>query len=258
MAFIQAKVTKDLITHSQLAHKYHHMLKKLVISGDLIEFVEYGKDTNSLRSSRGVCRGYRVAIPLFGRKRYDNLARARSECVRRMFTASKGVREGCFITFTFDEKNATNSYRVAGSAFGAFVKRLRRQYKNRYSVIAVPERHKSGRVHIHALLFGGKFESEVELQTLARFWGRGFIKVKGRNLTPQLIFYVAKYITKQEDDPEIGSKCYWSSQGIDKSVMMCDDNAEGFFKLMNGVTISSRSRRSVYFGEITRTKLIRT
>jgi len=178
--------------------------------------------------------------------------------VRRMFVAAKARPLACFVTFTYKEKFATHSHKAAGADFSAFCDRLRRKYKDRYTVVAVPERHKSGRIHIHALLFGGIFVTESESNELKLLWGKGGIKIKGRELTPKLCYYVAKYITKQEEDPEFSVKSYWSSQGLDKSLEFVDDEAEWYYEKLKGKVISSTSRGSVYFGKIIREKKIRT
>jgi len=235
------------------------MYKKLIISGDLIEYATYQKNTSSVVSPpRGIHVGRDTTERMFGKKRFDNLARARKNCVRRMFVASAEVRECVFVTLTFDEENATHSYRVAGEAFNSFCKRLYRSYKKRFTVVAVPERHESGRVHIHAVLFGTDLEKESDRENIERLWGYGFIKIKGRKLSPKLCFYLAKYITKQEGDFEPATKAFWVSHGLEKSLEFVDDHAEYLAKNLGGDMLSESSRGSVYFGKITRSKRIIT
>jgi len=230
---------------------------KLIISGNLYEYTNYQKDPAALSTPRKVSGRSLHSEPLFGVKRHDNLFRARSNAVRRMFTSAADHQEGCFVTFTFNEQYATNSIRVAGVAFSAFQKRMFRHFKNRYTIVAAPERHTSGRVHIHALLFGTKLLNERENGELARLWKLGNVDVKGRDLQPKLIFYISKYITKQEGDNEFSSRSFWSSHGIDKPIEIVENIAQLVQDRLEGVTISESSTRSVYFGIIKRKKIIR-
>jgi len=228
------------------------MQSKLLISGKLLEYVHYEKNTD-LSTSRGIQRRPSSSTKLlFKTKRIDNLARTRRLCVRKLFTACEGSTGATFATFTTTEKHSTHSAKVSGNRFSAFLKRLQRKYKGKYAVIAVWERHKSGRIHIHAMLFGGEFDRERENRILATLWGWGNVDVKSHDRTPKMLYYVAKYITKQNNDFEYNVPSYWCTRNIDKSLEFHDENAEFFDKKIKGNIINERSTRSVYFGTITR------
>jgi len=225
----------------------------LIISGNLIEYTHYAKDT--LSTPREVRRGTRSNSQLlFKSKRYDNLARARKTCVRKLFIASSSYQSASFCTFTFQENYSTRSAKTAGAYFSAFLKRLQRKYPNEHSVVAVWERHKSGRIHIHAMLFGGNHTQERETRTLASLWAVGTVDVKSHDKSARMLHYVAKYITKQEDDFEYYVPSYWVTRNIDKPHLSTDENADFLLSKIGGVTINESSRGSVYFGKITRIK----
>lgn len=229
------------------------MKSQLIISGSLIEYTNYAKDT--LLTPRELRRGNRInSQQLFKIKRYDNLARARKVCVRKLFIANSSHSTASFCTFTFTENNSTRSAKVAGTFFSRFLKRLQRKYPNEHAVVAVWERHKSGRVHIHAMLFGGDHTNERESRKLASLWAAGNVDVKSHDKTPRMLHYVAKYITKQEDDFEYYVPSYWSTRNIDQSHLSTDENADYLLSHIGGTTISESSRGSVYFGKIIRIK----
>jgi len=226
------------------------MNQKIVISGHLVEYVKYQKNTDLVSSPGRVYGRDTTFVPLFGKKRIDNLARARQNCVRRMFASASKTGIACFVTLTFKEEFATDSYRIAGKAFGLFCARLSRKYKGRFPVVAVPERHESGRVHIHAVFFGTTLETERERQDIERLWANGFVKIKGRKLTPRLCFYLAKYITKQDCDFEPSARAFWTSHGIEKPLVYIDEHAEDLHKKLDCDKLTESSRGSVYFRKI--------
>jgi len=233
------------------------MKSQLIISGSLIEYTQYAKDT--LLTPRELRRGNRTnSQQLFKIKRYDNLARARKTCVRKLFIANSQYESAAFCTFTFEENRSTRSAKVAGTFFSRFLKRLQRKYPNEHSVVAVWERHKSGRVHIHAMLFGGNHSQERETRALASLWAVGTVDVKSHDKSARMLHYVAKYITKQEDDFEYYVPSYWATRNIDKPHLSTNENADFLLSKIGGVTINDSSRGSVYFGKITRIKKLLT
>jgi len=234
------------------------MQSKLVISGNLVEYVKYERDTSISATGKVSGRNGVVRHKIFGVKRIDNLARARRTVVRKLFTCASTATEATFVTFTFRENLSTRSTKVAGTFFSQFLKRLQRKFKGEYTVVGVPERHESARIHIHAMLFGRAFREERQNRILAGLWGLGNVDVRSHDMSPKMLYYVAKYVTKQEADFDFRSPSYWCTRNIDKSLEYVDDNAEFFQKKISGVTISESIKGSVYFGQIIRkTRLLK-
>lgn len=125
-----------------------------------------------------------------------------------------------FVTLTFNPKKV-DSYNV--EEVKTVVKNwLNNGVKRRnFSYIAIPEYHKSGRIHIHALMSGdlrledsGKHHGEKIIYHLSDWRDNyGFctaIKVDG-NISA-LSYYITKYITKGND--KIFGRFYWSSRNL--------------------------------------------
>jgi len=84
------------------------------------------------------------------------------------------------------------------------------------------------------------------------------VNVKSHDKSARMLHYVAKYITKQEDDFEYYVPSYWATRNIDKPHLSTNENADFLLSKIGGVTINESSRGSVYFGKITRIKKLLT
>lgn len=125
-----------------------------------------------------------------------------------------------FVTLTFNPKKV-DSYDVEE------VKRVVKNWLNNgvkrrnFAYIAIPEYHKSGRIHIHALMSGnlqleesGKCHNGKIIYNLSD-WSDNYgfctaIPVDGN--IPALSYYITKYITKGND--KIFGRFYWSSKNL--------------------------------------------
>lgn len=148
--------------------------------------------------------------------REDNLKRAKDK-IQDIVLCNKF---DYFVTLTFNPKKV-DSYNV--EEVKTVVKNwLNNGVKRRnFSYIAIPEYHKSGRIHIHALMSGdlrledsGKHHGEKIIYHLSDWRDNyGFctaIKVDG-NISA-LSYYITKYITKGND--KIFGRFYWSSRNL--------------------------------------------
>lgn len=125
-----------------------------------------------------------------------------------------------FVTLTFNPERV-NSFNVEE------VKKVVKNWlangvkRRNFSYIAIPEYHKSGRIHIHALMSGdlklvdsGKIHNGKNIYHLSD-WKENYgfctaVKVDGN--VPRLSYYITKYITKGND--KIFGKFYWSSRNL--------------------------------------------
>ena len=125
-----------------------------------------------------------------------------------------------FATMTFDPKKV-DSYNV-----DAVIKAIKHWFndgvkRRNYKYIAIPEYHKSGRIHIHALISGdlklkdsGHVRSGKKVYDITdwvkRFGWADVVEIDG-NYT-RLTYYITKYITKGND--KIFGRFYWSSKNL--------------------------------------------
>jgi len=227
------------------------MISHLVISGDYVQYTQYEKDTKSLQRTRPFQGRVRLQAPLFGRKRRDNLQRAKRALLRELFASYKAYPCGTFATLTFDEKYATNSLRVARIAVTAFCRRLSNFDKRNFPIITVPERHKNGRLHLHSVLFGRQFGQERQNRTIARLWGKGFVDARDLRDYKQL-HYIAKYITKQVGDYEYSMRSYFKTGDIPESITFENENADGFHSVFNKQNVWEYEFDTLFLGKIKR------
>jgi len=115
-----------------------------------------------------------------------------------------------------------------------FTRRMKRAFPT-VSFLRVPERHKSGAVHFHAVMFGlpsampckmqkmrGRYihachpkkYCERKSRALAGVWAKGFVDLQETRIPEAIGAYVAKYLTKGEPD--------WSLFG--NHVASCNSN----------------------------------
>jgi len=107
-----------------------------------------------------------------------------------------------FVTITSHEKlpDFASTEKVWRSAWGALYNALKRR-KNNLSYLIVPERHKSGRMHVHAIWNAGV--SQKWLKDAARSRGLGYqCKVIHLAAERNAYKYITKYVGK-----DLGSDC---------------------------------------------------
>lgn len=156
----------------------------------------------------------------------DNLTEVRSDSLKR---AKDKIQDIClcnkfdyFVTLTFNPEKV-DSFNVdkVKTAMKTWLNNgvARRGYK----YIAIPEYHKSGRIHLHALMSGdlklvdsGHKHYEKTIYNIADWQEKfGFctaIPIDG-NINA-LSYYITKYITKGND--KIFGRFYWSSKNLNR------------------------------------------
>lgn len=173
--------------------------KPLIPGGRNLKFRRRTKSKNTLKSTQ-------------------NIWRTKRRIKRFIAIASHSEGPPAFATFTYadpqhDMQKAIDDWR-----------RFTRKMKKNFPAVAflrVPERHKSGAVHFHCVLFGLPAElpctmlkrgyrwrhgcpkerkCERHARTLASVWGKGFVDLQVVRQPDSIGVYLAKYLTKGEPD----------------------------------------------------------
>lgn len=123
-----------------------------------------------------------------------------------------------FATFTYAKKQF--DILTAIEDWRLFTRRMKRHFPD-VSFVRVPERHKDGGVHFHAVIFGlpanlpckmkkmkNRFihdcpptrKCERRLRSLSNAWQRGFVDLQQVRSEDSIGRYIAKYLTKGDPD----------------------------------------------------------
>jgi hypothetical protein len=190
----------------------HKVEKKIIISGPIIEYIEfekpYWKDfevPNRQNKSRHTKEGWFLID-----NREKSLRRAKNE-IRRLINANSDIFDK-FITLTFQKNETDLDY--CNYEFKKFIQRLKYNYGN-IEYIVVVEFQKRGAVHYHLLCNLGY----VRNSTLRKIWGNGFVKINRIDRVDNLGAYVTKYMQKDINDERLqGRKSYFRSKGLKEPI----------------------------------------
>lgn len=191
----------------------HKVYNKIIISGPIIEYVEYEKpyykDYEILKEwkNRDINKNSQTSND---RSEYS-LKRAKNE-IRRLINANSDIFDK-FITLTF-AKNETN-LDYCHYEYKKFIQRLKYRYQNlEYQVVV--EFQERGAVHYHLLSNLGY----VRNSTLEKIWGHGFVWINRIDRVDNLGAYVTKYLRKDLNDERLkGRKCYFRSKGLKEPII---------------------------------------
>jgi len=152
----------------------------------------------------------------------DSRARAARRAKQQIRLRCKSLGVDRLVTLTY--RGAQSDLALLKAHFHVFRKSLARA-NARLSYVAVPERHKSGGLHLHLAVAG-----YLPVVTVRRLWrsaiaAQGFTGnvdisynrgLQGAGVTERLSGYISKYVSKalEEERPK-GSRSYWSSMGIE-------------------------------------------
>lgn len=133
-----------------------------------------------------------------------------------------------FVTFTFNPKKV-NRYdlNVCFTKMQSWLWRQQRKHDNQLKYIIVPERHKDGAIHFHALFEGytGALKKTKVIQNSNRVYNLptfrfGFTNMQYLDDDPQkATAYLCKYITKEMEMVH-GRRRYWASKNLRKPLKM--------------------------------------
>jgi len=148
----------------------------------------------------------------------QNIHRAKNKINEYITICNHSLQNPAFATFTYKEPQ--HDVEQAIQDWRRFTYKMKRHYPD-VAFLKVPERHKSGAVHFHAVMFGlpsdlpcsmsqvGKFWKhscpsnklcERSTRSLAKIWGKGFVDLAYARKPESLGAYVSKYLTKGDPD----------------------------------------------------------
>jgi len=182
--------------------------KRIIISGNIIEYVEYEKPyfKDYKRPEKTKNADMTKEKNTMADNRQIALNRAKNE-IRRLINSNYDILDK-FITLTFEKNEKDLDY--CNYEFKKFMQRLKYQYGN-IEYIVVVEFQKRGAVHYHMLCNLGY----VRNSTLREIWGNGFIKINRIDKVDNLGAYVVKYMHKDISDKRLNRrKSYFRSKGL--------------------------------------------
>lgn len=195
-------------------------MKKIIISGPIIELYEYEKTI----VGKG---GYKEIKDLEQQeKNYQNQNIRRRNNVRRLVCANFKNTDCKFLTLTFKE-NVTD-IKACNLEFKNFIKRLKYNYKlKELKYIAVIEFQKRGAIHYHVML-NIPYIPQKDLQEL---WRNGFIFINKIDNVDNLGAYLVKYMTKDTEDVRLqGEKAFFCSRNLIKPIEVSDISYPDLFE----------------------------
>jgi len=151
-------------------------------------------------------------------KLMQNVMRTKRNIRRTITTLTHTLGKPTFATFTYAKPQ--HNMQEAIEDWRTFTRKMKVSFPG-IAFIRVPERHKSGAVHFHAVLFGlpehlacnmkkmrGRWihgcknnaPCERRLRSLAKVWDRGFVDLQQVRSERAIGSYIAKYLTKGEPD----------------------------------------------------------
>lgn len=191
----------------------HKVYNKIIISGPIIEYVEYEKpyykDYEILEEwkNRDINKNSQTSND---RSEYS-LKRAKNE-IRRLINANSDIFDK-FISLTFGPNETDLDY--CHYEFKKFIQRLKYRYPD-LEYIVVVEFQKRGAVHYHML----SNLAYVRNSTLEKIWGHGFVWINRIDRVDNLGAYVTKYLRKDLNDERLkGRKCYFRSKGLKEPII---------------------------------------
>jgi len=148
----------------------------------------------------------------------QNIWRSKRAIRRYVSVLTYNTSEPVFATFTYAQPQ--HDMQKAIEDWRSFTRRMKKSFPT-VAFIRVPERHKSGAVHFHAVMFNlpenlachmkknGRYwihacrsdaPCERRLRQVAGVWGLGFVDLQKVRSVRAIGSYVAKYLTKGDPD----------------------------------------------------------
>jgi len=190
-------------------------LTKIARFGSTFELSRFEKPYFAPRYSRVYTRRKKSKSTF---KLQANVWRTKRRIRRFVTVLSHNTSAPAFATFTYAAPQ--HNMQEAIQQWRSFTRRMAKEMPS-VAFIRVPERHKSGAVHFHAVLFnlpenlpchmkknGNRWihacpsdhACERRLRSLAKVWGLGFVDLQKVRSVNAIGSYIAKYLTKGEPD----------------------------------------------------------
>lgn len=200
------------------------MLKKYVITGDIVEVYSYSK---YIKGNGGAHRTAEKSEDLeVVLKNYANTNQRRRDRVRRLACCNFNAEYDKFFTLTF--KDNLTDVKQANYLFMKFIQRLKYRFGKDIKYLAVIEFQNRGAVHYH-VLSDIPYIPQEELQDM---WGNGFVYINAISHVDNIGAYIVKYMTKDNTDERLqGLKAYLFSRNLKKPEEIVNHNLKDFAKL---------------------------
>ncbi len=204
------------------------MLKKYVITGDIVEVYSYSKYCSG---KGGAHRTTEDSTDIENAlKNYANTNQRRRDMVRRLACCNFDSAYDKFFTLTFRD-NITD-VKQANYLFMKFIQRLKWKFGKEIKYLAVIEFQDRGAVHYH-VLSNIPFIPANELQEM---WGNGFVYINAITHVDNIGAYIVKYMTKDNMDERLqGKKAYLYSRNLRRPEEIINHNLKEFSKLENRI-----------------------
>lgn len=193
--------------------------KKLVVSGDIVEYYQYENPivegyTNEHLDKKKLGRSV-VASDEDKKINRDKVMNRAKRDLRRLINSNihKYGYPSKFLTLTFSDD--VKDVELANYEFKKFIKRLNYEMgiKTLYStVIEFQDKNDRGVVHYHTVLYNVPY---IPQRRLSDIWKNGFVWINKIDQVDNVGAYVTKYMSKDNDDERlVGKKCYFNSRGL--------------------------------------------
>ena len=200
------------------------MLKKYVITGDILEVYSYSKYIKGKGGANRTSEKSENVENIL--KNYANTNQRRRDRVRRLACCNFNAEYDKFFTLTFRE-NITD-VKQANYIFMKFIQRLKWKFGKDIKYLAVIEFQNRGAVHYH-VLSDIPYISQEQLQEL---WGQGFVYINAITHVDNVGAYIVKYMTKDNTDERLqGLKAYLYSRNLKRPEEIINHNQNEFDKL---------------------------
>lgn len=200
------------------------MLKKYVITGDIVEVYEYSKYLKGRGGAHRTLEKSEDVEQIL--KNYANTNQRRRDRVRRLACCNFDAKYDKFFTLTF--KDNLTDVKEANYLFMKFIQRLKYKFGKDIKYLGVIEFQNRGAVHYH-VLSDIPYIPQKELQEL---WGNGFVYINAINHVDNIGAYIIKYMTKDNTDERLqGLKAYFYSRNLKRPEEIVNHNLKEFDKI---------------------------
>ncbi len=197
------------------------MLKKYIVTGNIIEIYEYSKYYKTKGGRNGEWGKSENDESIL--KNYANTNQRRRDMVRRLACCNFNVKYDKFFTLTFAD-NKTD-VKECNYIFMKFIQRLKYKFGKNIKYLAVVEFQERGAVHYH-VLSNIPYIPQKDLQDL---WGQGFVFINAITHVDNIGAYIVKYMSKDSTDTRLqGLKAYLFSKNLERPVEYVSNNVKDF------------------------------
>ncbi|MBE5944216.1 MAG: hypothetical protein E7258_04790 [Lachnospiraceae bacterium] len=149
----------------------------------------------------------------------DNKVRSTRRTKQSIYNISRANTWDYFATFTFKEDRY--NYDLCKARLTKYLNNLRSRKCEDLEYLAVPEEHKDGAYHFHALLKGVNNDvlcaSYEKGRLMFKNWNYGISQLESVKDTGKVAMYITKYITKDFVDGVKNKRRYFCSIGVKRA-----------------------------------------